>query len=624
MSMDQPGGLPRRFLPDVRSLMRQPMSIDNFTPSHPVDRGARTARVPFDQMIEAAGFIIFHENFDIWFCTGNALDYNGNPVYAELHYRRDHRSSSHAPFIHNVKLLLKAMHKDKAIAYAYDLIDQVQRCNSVYVPADYAHPRSRFLDGLIVNKQQFKAFIVALHGYRNPAPCSCCQRNFASNINQNRIHVMSPFFGCYSLLDAFGGKCANCLFHTYANCEYERVDYRPRNTLEESTAGNLFTGRHVQFAEAVHHPEPLRLQTAPRVTNEWPINWHEDTHATQSQLDQFVEELALGVDTRVPHRSWVQRKLLETSPPLTPRVFSTPRRERYRSQSPGIAISPSSPLYIRKKKPSSDLSPSRPQSTTPKAGSPAYLRKQTSISPSPVARPKLRGLGSKPLPVHAYDQLSGEESQQSQESDFASQAGTLFRSTGFQKEDSDTPWEGIGDPVPDWRSDARSFHLRNKESSSSFEGFDFPRPGLTQPFSGQLPPVLPSEALSRRSWKLPTTVLPSIDDMMSKSPARPIDQVQGVVLPPVVLPQGFQVADRRPLTSPASPRQDTTQVRSPSKLRTPSRGFKAINVPVGKDSVGNPDIYAYDNTIADFMDQNPAPVFRLKRDRADTEESEEN
>jgi hypothetical protein len=34
-------------------------------------------------------------------------------------------------------------------------------------------------------------------------------------------------------------------------------------------------------------------------------------------------------------------------------------------------------------------------------------------------------------------------------------------------------------------------------------------------------------------------------------------------------------------------------------------------------------MYAYDNTIADFMDQNPAPVFRSRRDRADTEESEE-
>jgi hypothetical protein len=35
-------------------------------------------------------------------------------------------------------------------------------------------------------------------------------------------------------------------------------------------------------------------------------------------------------------------------------------------------------------------------------------------------------------------------------------------------------------------------------------------------------------------------------------------------------------------------------------------------------------MYAYDNTIADFMDQNPAPVFRSRRDRADIEESEEN
>lgn len=58
--------------------------------------------------------------------------------------------------------------------------------------------------------------------------------------------------------------------------------------------------------------------------------------------------MILGVDTRVPLRSWVQRRLLEAPLPLTPLVFSTPHRIRDRSQSPGLAMSPLSSLYTKR------------------------------------------------------------------------------------------------------------------------------------------------------------------------------------------------------------------------------------------------------------------------------------
>lgn len=105
-------------------------------------------------------------------------------------------------------------------------------------------------------------------------------------------------------------------------------------------------------------------------------------------------------------------------------------------------------------------------------------------------------------------------------------------------------------------------------------------------------------------------------------PIRPIDQVQSVTLPPVIPPQGSHTAVRRGLPVSASLHQDTAHVRSPSKLRTPTRGFKAINMPVGKHSESNLGVYTYDNTLAEFMDKNPSPVFRSKRKKdSSTDES---
>jgi hypothetical protein len=45
-------------------------------------------------------------------------------------------------------------------------------------------------------------------------------------------------------------------------------------------------------------------------------------------------------------------------------------------------------------------------------------------------------------------------------------------------------------------------------------------------------------------------------------------------------------------------------------------------MPVGKHSESNLGVYTYDNTLAEFMDKNPSPVFRSKRKKdSSTDES---
>ncbi|KAK7227698.1 hypothetical protein V2G26_015701 [Clonostachys chloroleuca] len=58
----------------------QPMGMDAFIPSRPIDRRSPAPRILFKDVYNAAGFTIFKENFDFWFCAGNALNHEGNPL----------------------------------------------------------------------------------------------------------------------------------------------------------------------------------------------------------------------------------------------------------------------------------------------------------------------------------------------------------------------------------------------------------------------------------------------------------------------------------------------------------------------------------------------------------------
>uniref|UniRef100_A0A8H7K8K7 Uncharacterized protein n=1 Tax=Bionectria ochroleuca TaxID=29856 RepID=A0A8H7K8K7_BIOOC len=82
-------------------------------------------------------------------------------------------------------------------------------------------------------------------------------RGLASNVNQLRVHIMVPFFDCFALPNAFNGKCANCLFRTYGDCEHEYLDYRPVDSAEELAGPSLFLGESFDLID--NKPCPIYI-----------------------------------------------------------------------------------------------------------------------------------------------------------------------------------------------------------------------------------------------------------------------------------------------------------------------------------------------------------------------------
>jgi hypothetical protein len=88
------------------------------------------------------------------------------------------------------------------------------------------------------------------------------------------------------------------------------LNYRPANTTEELAGPGLFAGKSFDVVLSSKYIDPLCPRTAPRVTNDWPINWEKDVMPEYKELQAFQEYLkkALNPD-RVPGKSFTQRLL---------------------------------------------------------------------------------------------------------------------------------------------------------------------------------------------------------------------------------------------------------------------------------------------------------------------------
>mgnify|MGYP002348747857 CR=1 FL=1 len=237
----------RNVLPNIRTLAQPQLSHTDFqrgTSSQWSDRGgfkvtpaeAQTANLPrarsrilsaldslSDQMIKQV-----HECLKVWICSRFALDRDGFPLYVELAFDDTGRE--------NPKAIAKRFFErcgapDAVMRELISLIPN-RSLQTIYIPADFAHPRGWFFKQLITRPEHRKALGIALLGFRNPIFCRHCCQSYLTNISWNKEHILYPFSSCVSIKGFMGGKCANCVWHQKP-CEWEFLSgYQPKSATE--------------------------------------------------------------------------------------------------------------------------------------------------------------------------------------------------------------------------------------------------------------------------------------------------------------------------------------------------------------------------------------------------------
>lgn len=173
-------------------------------------------KVTLQSESEVARYDLIKQTFNVWICSHQAVDRNGYPLYVELTFK-DKDSASIA------KRFFETFIRPDGALFNALLGVKGKKPMSMYIPADFAHPKGHFFHQLLsCRPERVKALLIAAYGLRNPILCSFCIRSFLSTVSWNRQHIIYPFHTCISFRSFQDGKCANCVWHM-KQCEWSSL-----------------------------------------------------------------------------------------------------------------------------------------------------------------------------------------------------------------------------------------------------------------------------------------------------------------------------------------------------------------------------------------------------------------
>lgn len=221
-------------------------------------------KVTLQSESEVARYELIKQTFNVWICSHQAVDRNGYPLYVELAF-----ASADTAFV--AKRFFETFIRPDGTLVNALLHVGGKKPKSMYIPADFAHPKGHFFHQLLsCRPERVKALLIAAYGLRNPILCSCCIRSFLSTASWNKEHILYPFHTCISLGSFQDGKCANCVWHM-KQCEWSSLGgYKATGPREGPLDWPLLGKDSLEEQSDSWGVDQMNQITCPRVTCQFP------------------------------------------------------------------------------------------------------------------------------------------------------------------------------------------------------------------------------------------------------------------------------------------------------------------------------------------------------------------
>lgn len=207
------------------------------------------------------------KSFRVWFCGFRALDRLGRPLYVELDVQFPSSSSRSALLIWFLRQL---PFRDSTITSGIGLL-ATHVLQSVFIPADWAHPGGYFFTNLPSQLYLLKALIIAFVGVINPVMCRCCIRSYFSTTTRFDEHILTPFHACISVPSFMNGQCANCVWHNRPDCDWKFLHGYLASGRQEGPRKFPLGGRAtIPNTSTSFASDAFNSRSCPRIISEYP------------------------------------------------------------------------------------------------------------------------------------------------------------------------------------------------------------------------------------------------------------------------------------------------------------------------------------------------------------------
>ncbi|KAH7129275.1 hypothetical protein EDB81DRAFT_889038 [Dactylonectria macrodidyma] len=256
--------------------------------------GYATEKIPDDLLH------IFHDYFDLWVCSGAAVDSAGYAKWLEVAFRQEN--------------MTKAEVGNRALSFFSRVLDtfefpdfadtgpfyNVWEPRRVYIGAQLAHPRGYMVANVMQRRDAALGLYVSFFGVGNPRMCTCCHRKQKINRSISGEPILAPFPECISLRRVRAGTCSNCVWDGRNDCSWKSLGGYLTRLQHPYVIGSLPPGlavkevavlnRWIDDVNLIFAPGGLNDRSCPRITCKL-TNLETDRKKRQKDLEEAKKKI---------------------------------------------------------------------------------------------------------------------------------------------------------------------------------------------------------------------------------------------------------------------------------------------------------------------------------------------